>query len=408
MKTRIFCKQLTALLLCITMLFSMMVKVTAVDEISNQDLGEAIEETATNAVSETDDAVKTSDTVTDDITETDDTLDSEEALQEITVDDEAQQENEVETEQENAEDEGMLQAQAAGLRTSVTDGDVTIDIDEYDENEGWENGASKDVTITVDFGYNSDPNKEVSITLPEGLKFTQFPVKSIDPAEETVNLQVEDTSVYRDSIETITYPQKQDYYPSYNGTLKYTFKDDVGKIELTIKVAVDETVYYGKKMFNGDVRDKDGNYEAIVVQASKDSSVIGIAKQKVYATHSISTGVTLALVSTPRTIAKGSTDSFYVDYERLIYRGAALNTAKYYKAFELTYSYLPELTYDHLTYNSITTSIYGTAPTVTDEPSSNKLVMKAENIYSPSNIHFDYWYFYFTARDADVGTYEST
>lgn len=307
---------------------------------------------------------------------------------------------------------GAVNAEATSTQTG---GNITVKINEYDEIQGWINGDVKDVEITVDFDDITSADKSVSVTLPEGLKYMKYPVAATD-SDNSSALQLVDNMIFKEFVTGIeSYPKKPNHgydYGSFNGTLAYTFRESTEKITFTIKVAVDESVYYGPKTFQGD--------EGIVVEASKaggsgEPVSIGKVVQEINATHgTTTTGLLLWSNAFPRTMVKDDASSFYLSRMYAEYRGASSTAAvkKYFQDIEFTYYYLPELTYSHFTWSGNT---YGTAPSVENHPdgdasdSTPYFVMKAENVLTGTSLNSGFWFFHFNIKSGTAaGTYENT
>ncbi|HHX58230.1 MAG TPA: hypothetical protein GX706_00450, partial [Candidatus Moranbacteria bacterium] len=129
----------------------------------------------------------------------------------------------------------------------VQSGDLSINVPGYDAATGWSADAIYDATITANFQDSTSPQKSVSITLPEGMRFVAYPVNR-SPVADTPEYD-DQGSVLSSFVESIITPPKQSYYPSYNGTLTYNLTSNCEAIEIPIKLTVDENVYYGPKNF---------------------------------------------------------------------------------------------------------------------------------------------------------------
>lgn len=137
-----------------------------------------------------------------------------------------------------------------GLRSTITNGNVSIDIPDYDELVGWNNGDVKDMQVTVDFGDSTTANKKIKITLPEGLRFESITVKN---GTSTTGADASILSVYGDSdprataISSMTIPKKETVASkaATYGTVEYEMINTTEKVVLEFKVSVDMSRYYG-------------------------------------------------------------------------------------------------------------------------------------------------------------------
>lgn len=98
-------------------------------------------------------------------------------------------------------------------------GRVAISIPDYEPSEGWRAGDIKDVIITVNNTMGLHGTRFISIKIPEGMRFVNYPV----PNPIIPELELQADIDFMTFINTVTEkPEQQDHYPSVNkGYLKY-------------------------------------------------------------------------------------------------------------------------------------------------------------------------------------------
>jgi hypothetical protein len=209
----------------------------------------------------------------------------------------------------------------------VTDGDVILNIPDYDATIGWLAGDVYDTTVTVDFADTTSLNKKVEITLPEGMRFVAYPV-TYTPASGSPGYEIDPSSVLGQFIDSITEPPQQTYYPSYNGTLTYNITTNCQSIEIPVKITVDERVYYGPKTIT----------DAVVASGEKGGVVLGNPSMDVDGIGDMTFFIWSADWSTVDALA-GTTD--LVELPRAVFLRGGYEP-KYFYAKEMTlYYYYP-------------------------------------------------------------------
>jgi len=213
---------------------------------------------------------------------------------------------------------------------SVTDGDVTIDVIDYVPVNGWTVGEVYDAKVTVDFNDTTSIDKHIDITLPEGMRFVNYPVKGA-PTAGTPGYELDSGSVLVQFITSYVDSPKQTYYPSYNGTLTYNLTTSCESIEIPFKVTVDENVYYGPKTIT----------DAISVTANKGVTNLGDASMDVDGIgDAVFTLWSRGWVN-PTLALAGSTDSVELPYIQ-VYRSGFLHPAAFYSKKITGYYYYPK------------------------------------------------------------------
>ncbi|MFV0394277.1 MAG: SdrD B-like domain-containing protein, partial [Coprobacillaceae bacterium] len=170
-------------------------------------------------------------------------------------------------------------------RINVNDGDVTIDITDYN-GTSWENGAVKKVSVTVDFKDDTSADKKINFSIPEGMRYTQISTAgtfSTTGVDASILSPYTSGSPEEQAIINMKLPLKE---TNVNGTTK--IGSTFGEVEIEVSnateritidfyVRVDAARYY-KPMELG---------SPITAMASKASTQIGSVSQKVYATGDI-------------------------------------------------------------------------------------------------------------------------
>ncbi|MFV0396339.1 MAG: adhesive domain-containing protein [Coprobacillaceae bacterium] len=159
-------------------------------------------------------------------------------------------------------------------RTSVSNGDVSLNIPAYDENVGWNTGDVKDVEVVVNFGDDSSENKTLEIDLIEGMRYESISIKEgtsltgVDTGIVTVYPSSENLST---AISSQVLPKREttsginSAWRATFGKIKYEFTSGTEVLTIKFKVSVDSIRYYGPKTLN----------DAITVTAKKSGMVIG-------------------------------------------------------------------------------------------------------------------------------------
>ncbi|MDQ0361789.1 SdrD B-like domain-containing protein [Breznakia pachnodae] len=168
-------------------------------------------------------------------------------------------------------------------RSSVSDGDVTLNIPDYDESTGWRNGLIKKVSVVVDFKDSTSADKEITIDLPEGMKYTTIYTAG-NPVTTGVDTAIlspyTSGSAEEKAIIGMTLPKKETdatggftKIGSTYGTLKINVASSTEKITIDVYVRVDAARYYREMQIPGD----------ITASASKAGVEIGSISQSVKA-----------------------------------------------------------------------------------------------------------------------------
>lgn len=159
------------------------------------------------------------------------------------------------------------------------DGDVSIQVDGYDSLNGWKAGEVYDVTVRADFTDYSELERYVEISLPEGMRFVNYPVLNLSGNNSLEYQMTSPTDGLTQSVEATT--QKSFSASTYYGKVKYKVSSDTGMYELKFKVTPDEYLAYGNKTFTN----------AISASAMANGSLIGAAKANINIVWSVTGSV---------------------------------------------------------------------------------------------------------------------
>ncbi|MCA9364791.1 MAG: carboxypeptidase regulatory-like domain-containing protein [Candidatus Moranbacteria bacterium] len=207
--------------------------------------------------------------------------------------------------------------------------DPTVAIDGYNSGVGWELGVVYDATVTAFFDDATGTEKKVHITLPEGMRFVNYPVNRA-PVTNTPEYELDSGSLLNNFLDSVITPSKQTYYPSYNGTLTYEFTQNTVSAEIPFKLAVDENVYYGPKIFP----------QGIVVESEKNGTSIATISHQVNAVGDVS----IALHPSDgwsRDVLSNTTNVITTGSLGLLRSGVTGNKVMYRKSVEV-YFYYPK------------------------------------------------------------------
>lgn len=123
-------------------------------------------------------------------------------------------------------------------REVATDNGVTIDIPDYVAANKWRILQAYDVKVIANFGDVTSVNKKLTIKLPDGMKFVNYPVNTTP-----TGIQTPATGVLNDFMVSYTTPATTDW-DTLSGEITYEFVPGASSVEIPLKVAVDERVYY--------------------------------------------------------------------------------------------------------------------------------------------------------------------
>ncbi|MGL5042552.1 MAG: SdrD B-like domain-containing protein, partial [Culicoidibacterales bacterium] len=149
------------------------------------------------------------------------------------------------------------------ISSRVTQGSVSIDVPSYDREKGWQPESIYDVTVRVDFGDEVSTNKEVEITIPEGMRYVTIPVKGDYDATF-----IKAESIIEGFMLAVERPTINPKYQTYNGKVLYKFTNNTKSVEIKgIKMTPDGKIHYGIKNFP----------QGIVAKGSNSKGELGIA-----------------------------------------------------------------------------------------------------------------------------------
>ncbi|MDF9867190.1 hypothetical protein OKW22_000752, partial [Bacilli bacterium PM5-3] len=159
---------------------------------------------------------------------------------------------------------------------TVTDGDVKIDIPEYDSNVGWKPGDVKIAKINIDFKDATSNNKIIKIMLPTGLRYVSYPAKNPATSGDLASIEQETSGIFASNLQSSTSAVSLPYSDkSYQGEIIYNMKNTAETVEVTLTLTIDDALFYEDKTFSND--------EAIKITALKNDDEIGAAKMDVVA-----------------------------------------------------------------------------------------------------------------------------
>jgi|GEM_PF-4310387 len=148
----------------------------------------------------------------------------------------------------------------------VVDGDVKLNIPEYNPIDKWAIFEHYDMNVEVNFGIEN-VEKKVTIKLAEGMRYVSYPV----PQSMTrTDIQTPAQGVLNEMIQAIEVPTYT-LWEQWNGELTYIFNSDTIGVVIPLKVTVDEFIFHTSQTLT----------EAIQVEASKNDVNIGVAKMNI-------------------------------------------------------------------------------------------------------------------------------
>ncbi|MDF9866738.1 hypothetical protein OKW22_000292, partial [Bacilli bacterium PM5-3] len=189
---------------------------------------------------------------------------------------------------------------------TVTDGDVKIDIPEYNSSVGWKVGDVYTATINVNFNDATSSEKIIKINLPMGLRYIKYPAKNPATSGNLAGIEQAVTGVFAavlDDSTSAVAPVFSQY--SYSNEVTYKIKPTGEAVEIKISLTVDEYLYYGAKSFAND--------EVIKVTASKNGNEnLGTAKMGVEA-YADNFSLNMNTQRFEKTVLEGSDDKLSLD-----------------------------------------------------------------------------------------------
>ncbi|MDH6604239.1 hypothetical protein OKW23_001398, partial [Bacilli bacterium PM5-9] len=216
---------------------------------------------------------------------------------------------------------------------TITDGNVKLDIPEYDSNVGWVPGTVYSAKINVDFMDDTSTGKLVKIKIPMGLRYVSYPSANPATSGDLKEIEVEPSGDFAPLLTGTTSAIKT-YAPGFYDEIVYSIKPNAKKIEFSIKLTVDEYLYYGPKTFSAD--------NGIHVSAEKEENSIGLIQMGVKAINSGSIGFNVggSTYIKEYTVLEGDSDLLTTTTPLGAYRiGFLYPTNFYVKAIESYYYY---------------------------------------------------------------------
>ncbi|MFV0392853.1 MAG: hypothetical protein ACK5LC_00435, partial [Coprobacillaceae bacterium] len=232
---------------------------------------------------------------------------------------------------------GYFETTVEGTWWVNENGGVKVAILNYNPTVGWKTAVSYTVEISTEFTDYDGVDRAISLTIPEGMKYTSYEVQG-ETASGTESPEKTMTGVNDSLIKSSTNPEKNSYYESYNGTLKYDINDtNTKKIDYRVTVTPDVALYYGPKTI----------VDAIKVTASENSAVIGEVAVNVDATGTAGFSITdNGLISSSTITGLANSDTKLQHMSLSPYRTGEFNMIPLYaKSVEVDYYYPKEVNF---------------------------------------------------------------
>ncbi len=127
---------------------------------------------------------------------------------------------------------------------------TTITVVDGEDSEQWQNNTKRTVQVRVDFIGNTTDNKELTVTIPKGMKYASIEVDAdyapTAKVEEELLSQLLAGSIHDESIIKTTVPEMENrsYFPSTYGSVHYELKPTTEFVVFEFEILVDSTRYY--------------------------------------------------------------------------------------------------------------------------------------------------------------------
>ncbi|MDE8226677.1 hypothetical protein PT129_00155 [Erysipelothrix rhusiopathiae] len=261
---------------------------------------------------------------------------------------------------EESKVEDVIDSQKPSTPDALGDADVDLEVVGYNPTVEWKAGEQYQINVKIDFKDNFSTDKEIRISIPEGMSVVSYPVKGA-PVSGTPEYSMTGTLV--DGVITDSQKLSKSYYDSFSGEIVYKITDttQIVEFEKMITLKVDESLYYGPKIFT----------DAIKVQAYKNGDIAGEKSFSHTTVENISYVARTPIDNIKSVVSQGDTDTMIMANPRITHAGRFNQVPLSVKNITATMFYPQGTIIDD---SKIDKNI------ISKDDSSGKIVLSADNV----------------------------